>query len=638
MYSLKIPVKHSGERLIVIERYPSNFSILKVTVIVSLVWLSVGIVTWQFALLDETSNAVHRENASSATVHKVGTEHPTEGKQRIDRAESEKTSPKIPAAKMEKEKIVVKREEKKELIDPTPHLKRPPVDPTAPGEGGHGVNLQPSTPEEKRLYKEGLKNNSFNAWASSKISLHRSLPDLRHRLCKQKQFFRPLPQTSVIIIFYNEAWSTLLRTVHSVLEASPAELLREVILVDDCSTYDHLKVLLEAYLSTLPQVRLVRSPKRQGLIRARLLGALHARGEVLTFLDSHCECMHGWLEPQLETIARNYTTVPISVLDNILHDTFQYTFMDLQSTQMGGINFKELTFIWEPIPEHERRRRKSPVDPIRSPTMAGGIFSINKKYFEYLGAYDTGMEVWGGENIEMSFRIWQCGGTIVVLPCSHVGHVFRPTSPYSTGDAWKKLVHNNRRMAEVWMDDYKEIYYRKHPEYRKYDMGDVTQRKLLRKGLHCRDFSWYLSHVFPTLYVPDIRPIAHGQISNEQTGLCLDVIKAEKEPAGVFPCHGKGGTQYWEVTHAQEIRDVSGDFCLQASWDRSDVITAKCTHVRGDDGPSEEQKWVVKESGVLYHPQTDRCLDGSVSGLSMMDCSTSGSQRWRIENFQPLTG
>ena len=41
----------------------------------------------------------------------------------------------------------------------------------------------------------------------------------------------------------------------------------------------------------------------------------------------------------------------------------------------------------------------------RTPTMAGGLFTIDRQYFYEIGAYDEGMDVWGAENLEMSFRV-----------------------------------------------------------------------------------------------------------------------------------------------------------------------------------------------------------------------------------------
>ena len=56
---------------------------------------------------------------------------------------------------------------------------------------------------------------------------------------------------------------------------------------------DHLKQPLDEYVAKLGKVHVIRTGKREGLIRARLIGAKNARGKVLTFLDSHCECAEG---------------------------------------------------------------------------------------------------------------------------------------------------------------------------------------------------------------------------------------------------------------------------------------------------------------------------------------------------------
>ncbi|RZF39787.1 hypothetical protein LSTR_LSTR014071, partial [Laodelphax striatellus] len=105
------------------------------------------------------------------------------------------------------------------------------------GELGKPVVLPTNmTPEVKKLVDEGWQKNAFNQYVSDLISLHRQLPDPRDEWCKApNRTLTKLPSTSVVICFHNEAWSVLLRTVHSVLDRSPKHLLHEIILVDDYS-------------------------------------------------------------------------------------------------------------------------------------------------------------------------------------------------------------------------------------------------------------------------------------------------------------------------------------------------------------------------------------------------------------------
>lgn len=55
----------------------------------------------------------------------------------------------------------------------------------------------------------------------------------------------------------------------------------------------HLMQQLDDYMMSFPKVRIIRAKKREGLIRARLLGARYVTAPVLTYLDSHCECTDG---------------------------------------------------------------------------------------------------------------------------------------------------------------------------------------------------------------------------------------------------------------------------------------------------------------------------------------------------------
>ena len=41
----------------------------------------------------------------------------------------------------------------------------------------------------------------------------------------------------------------------------------------------------------------------------------------------------------------------------------------------------------------------------RSATMSGGMYIISRSWFNDLGGYDVGMDTWGAENLEMSFRV-----------------------------------------------------------------------------------------------------------------------------------------------------------------------------------------------------------------------------------------
>ncbi|XP_067862043.1 polypeptide N-acetylgalactosaminyltransferase 15-like isoform X2 [Heptranchias perlo] len=502
------------------------------------------------------------------------------------------------------------------------------------GQDGRLVLLDPHG-EDRQLERHGLERRGFNEVVSERISLHRRLPEVRDPLCLQQEYNQNLPTASIIICFHNEAWSTLLRTVNSVMDTAPKKFLKEIILVDDLSNQGHLKAALSEYISKLAGVKLIRSNKRLGVIGGRMLGAARATGDVLVFMDSHCECHKGWLEPLLDRIAYDRTRVVSPVIDVIDWKTFQY--YHSVDPQRGVFNWK-LDFHWEPIPEYEQKWRKSPISPIQSPAVSGGVLGINRHYFQNIGAYDPGMLMWGTENVELSLRVWLCGGSVEVLPCSRVGHVYWKNDPYSLPD--EEIVMKNKiRVAEVWLDSFKEIFYKRDtPAYllSKAEVPDCMERLQLRKRLSCKNFHWFLTNIYPELYVPEDNAGYSGELYNIGTGYCADYDTKWSTggyPVALAPCRGNGN-QHFEYNSVKEIRfGAIVQFCIDVRNEQ--VILQNCTKENRMDS---QQQWDVQKSGQIIHIFSGKCIEAIENGTSkdlfLRPCNKYITQQlWRFEQL-----
>ncbi|CAB0030335.1 unnamed protein product [Trichogramma brassicae] len=262
--------------------------------------------------------------------------------------------------------------------------------------------------------------------------------------------------------------------------------------------------------------------------------------------------------------------------------------------------------------------------------MAGGLFAIDRQFFERLGTYDSGFDIWGGENLELSFKTWMCGGTLEIVPCSHVGHIFRKRSPYKWRSGVNVLKRNSIRLSEVWLDEYAKYYYQRIG-HDKGNFGDVSERKALRKNLGCKSFKWYLDNIYPELFIPG-EAVASGEIRHLSSGMCIDSPgnpEDLQQPVGFYECHNQGGNQYWMLSKTGEIR--RDESCLDYSG--TDVILYPCHGSKGN------QQWIYNtQTKQIRHESSGKCLaiTESKQRLLMEDCSlTAPRQRWAFENYDP---
>ncbi|XP_052873459.1 putative polypeptide N-acetylgalactosaminyltransferase 9 [Anopheles cruzii] len=500
-----------------------------------------------------------------------------------------------------------------------------------PGDMGEPVTLPKNVSEEvERLVKQGYTEQGLNQYVSDLIPVRRRLPDLRDPWCTEADRLRPaLPKVSVVIVFYNEAWSVLVRTVHSVLDRTPSALLGEIILVDDFSSLPHLRTQLDEYFSGYRQVRILRVPQRLGLIRARMHGARSASSDFLTFLDAHCECMVGWLEGQLDQVVRDPRTIALPTIDWI--DEHNLRLVSDKAPVFYGAMGWGLDFRWRGRWDR-LHKPDNKLEPFATPVMAGGLFTIHRKFFERLGWYDDGLDVYGGENIELSVKAWMCGGRLVTVPCARVAHIQKTGHPYLRGVKKDVVRVNSVRVAEVWLDAYAQVLYDLFggPQFRG-SYGDISERKELREALHCKDFRWYLDTVFPELGedLTKYRP-GHGALKNEalQNAAEPHCLSYQVPQPLMNVCRDGDSKQHWVVNVYGEISNQNR--CLD--YDGNTLTLYGCHKGRGN------QEW--QYNGTTYqfehvkHKAKCLAIDRGTKKLRMEPCDAGQeSHRW---HYPPL--
>lgn len=94
----------------------------------------------------------------------------------------------------------------------------------------------------------------------------------------------------------------------------------------------------------------------------------------------------------------------IKLTSNLITVRYQFRDPQLGVSSVGGFNWN-LIFTWHRLPLAQRPA--DPTEPVPSPTMAGGLFAINKENFQRLGSYDPGFDIWGGEESSQIILIFK---------------------------------------------------------------------------------------------------------------------------------------------------------------------------------------------------------------------------------------
>ncbi|XP_067247602.1 probable polypeptide N-acetylgalactosaminyltransferase 8 isoform X3 [Chanodichthys erythropterus] len=439
--------------------------------------------------------------------------------------------------------------------------------------------------DDQRKAEDLFQKYGYNAFLSDQIPLDRELPDTRDHRCIGREYPHNLPTISVVLIYLDEALSVIQRAICSIINRTPAHLLKEIILVDDHSKNEELKTQLHVHISSINEkhpglVKMVTHPEQKGLAQARISGWKAATGDVVAILDAHIEVHVKWAEPLLARIQADRTLVLSPVFDRV-------NYYDLEVTNYAAFAHGFDWALWCMYVAFPKKwyDQNDPSQPGKSPSVMG-ILVVDRLFFGEIGTLDGGMQVYGGENVELGIRVWLCGGSIEIIPCSKVAHIERAHKPYMPNLSGV-MKRNALRVAEVWMDEYKKnvhIAWGVPIQNHGIDIGDVSERKKLRERLKCKPFKWYLENVYTELNPRNILAYgavfyytANGEILHGHLPTLLhDRSRCLIDPgSGRFPelswCSDTEKTKhmYWDFKQGEAIQNRETKRCLEINAEQN---------------------------------------------------------------------
>ncbi|XP_039468463.1 probable polypeptide N-acetylgalactosaminyltransferase 8 isoform X2 [Oreochromis aureus] len=432
-----------------------------------------------------------------------------------------------------------------------------------------GANL---SEDDQREAQSLYEKYGYNVFLSDRLPLDRPLPDTRDPRCLKKSYPKDLPSLSVVLIYLDEALSVLQRALRSIIDRTPKNLLKEIIMVDDNSSNENLKADLDMYVKSLeqenPNLRIlkVRHSEQRGLAYARASGWRAATADVVAILDAHIEVHEMWAEPLLTQIKADRTVVVSPVFDRVNFDDLKCINYDPSAHAFDWA----LWCMYESFtPEYYKLNDGSL--PGKSPSVMG-IMVADRKFLGEIGALDEGMKVYGGENVELGIRVWTCGGSVEVVPCSKIAHIERAHKPYMP-DLGPAMKRNALRVAEIWMDEYKHnvnLAWNIPFENHGIDIGDISERKKLRERLNCKPFKWYLDNVYPMLDPWDDL-LAYGGMKNLVADMCIDQGAVPGHTPIAYNC-------YYYGPQGNELKNRQTKRCLEIINQK--LLMQECTGQR----------------------------------------------------------